>query len=232
MRKAIIIACIAAFTIFSGCGRIEDDKAESSLAESTETDISVTVPPDNAPDDGSDTESVSEAESTADESSVLSIDINTYHAEDVPELTEVINDTLEGAAGELEDFDKVFDEDLIIEVLVRSSIKDEDEIKKTLDGFTEDIRAKTVEQDYNILHEPLVNDPCEGEIEDLTIQCYNQTLDDAMTFNLNFSIKCRDGKVKFIGNAYKLNGKWGAMFEPTENGNSEEQLDSLLTEGE
>ena len=53
-----------------------------------------------------------------------------------------------------------------------------------------------------------------------------------MTFNLNFSIKCRDGKVKFIGNAYKLNGKWGAMFEPTENGNSEEQLDSLLTEGE
>ena len=228
MKKGIIIACAAAVAVFSGCGRIDEDGAESSLAATTETSSIVTAPPDNAPDDEPLTDSGSEADSKEDESSALSIDINTYRAEDVPELIEVINDTLTGAAGELEDFDKVFDEELIIEVLVRSSLTDEDEIKKTLDGFTEDIRAKTVEQDYNILHEPLVKNPCEGEIEDLTIQCFNETIDEAVLFDLNFDMKCRDGMVTFIGNAYKLNGKWGAMFEPTEY-LDKEQLDSLLT---
>ena len=137
-----------------------------------------------------------------------------------------------GLSNSPEDFENVFDEDLIIEVLVRSSYTDETEIEKTLESFTDDMRAQTVRQDYEFLHGPLSENPCDGEIENLTLQCYDKTLDEAILFDLNFDMKCRDGMVTFVGNAYKLDGKWGAMFEPTEYREETDQLSSLLTEGE
>ena len=236
MRKIILATFAAALlmTVFSGCGRIDDEAEESSFNDNSEKNdsISVTVPPDNAPDDLTISVSDSDTVSTDEESSAASIKINTYRAEDVPELIGVINDTLEAAAGDFEDFENVFDEDLIIEVLVRSSYTDETEIEKTLESFTDDMRAQTVRQDYEFLHGPLSENPCDGEIENLTLQCYDKTLDEAILFDLNFDMKCRDGMVTFVGNAYKLDGKWGAMFEPTEYREETDQLSSLLTEGE
>ena len=206
------IAALAALAVltFSACGKIDDNNLPDNITDSavdSVTDSSESVPePAPTPDTSSPDDSVNN----------ISIELNTYTAADVPELLPVINDTLTAAAGTREEFEAYFDTDLIVEVLVRSSTDDEEKIKKTLETYTEEVRKKTAEQNYDLIHDPLVNNPCEGEIENLTLQCYNTTLDESMIFDLNFDMKCKDGMVTFIGCAYKLNGKWGAMFEPTE----------------
>ncbi len=215
MKIKILSALIAAAAVLTvvGCGEIEDDRTESSSLSQTESS-----------EDNSSEERVFDADSgiagprlpedSSSKSNVVEIEIKTYSGDRVPELKSVVMATLNAAAGEFSEFEKVFDPDILIEAQLRSLVSSEEKRQELRAQYDDESRKMTVRQNYDMLHSVLSGVTFEKEPSEMKIQTVTGELDDSILFELNFDIESSAGTLTFIGKAYHIDGKWGAVFEP------------------
>jgi hypothetical protein len=226
MKRKIISALIAAAALLTavGCGEIEDDRTESSSLSQTESSEdnsseervfdanSSFAGDDSSPDSGIVGPRLPEDSSS--KSNVVDIEIKTYSGDRVPELSSVVMATLNAAAGEFSEFEKVFDPDILIEAQLRSLVSSEEKRQELRAQYDDESRKMTVRQNYDMLHSVLSGVTFEKEPSEMKIQTVTGELDDSILFELNFDIESSAGTLTFIGKAYHIDGIWGAVFEP------------------
>ncbi len=233
LLSALLTFAIALTAV--GCGEIDDNTADNeskdnSSAQTESTENNFTADSSFAGDDSS-ADSRSTPDDSSTDSGVLELEIKSYSGDQVPELKSVITATLNGAAGEFSEFEKVFDPDILIEAQLRSLVESEDKRQELRAQYDDESRNMTVRQNYELLHSTISGVKFESEPTDMKIQTITGELDDSILFDLNFDIESSAGKMTFIGKAYHIDGKWGAVFEPGEH-KSEEELMNGTNEGE
>lgn len=231
MKKKAITFFLALLTAaaFTACGEVEDEVRTDDTSSNEET-VSQT---DES--SGEDSSMLSDVPPQGDSSSTgpLDIKIVTYSGEQVPqELKTTILKTLEGAAGEYSDFEKVFDPDILIEAHLRSAVSDPDQLAALRSQYDEETRRMTTKQNYDMLHSSLSGVKFSGAPEPIKIQTVEGDIESSMIFTLNFDIESSGGTLTFLGNAYRIDGKWGAVFEPGEHKSEDEILDKTEEDSE
>lgn len=229
MKKKVITVLTALLTAaaMSACGEVEGDseKRPDDVSSQQET---VSQTDSSLPDDGSSMLSdvpPDEDSSSEDSSSenVIELKINTYSGDEIPqELIATIMMTLNGAAGDYADFEKVFDTDILIEAQLRSSVSDPDELANLRSQYDENTRRMTTRQNYDMLHSSVSGKSFTKLPEPIKLQAVNKDIDSGMIFDLNFDIESSSGPLTFFGIAYRVDGKWGAIFEPGKHMTDEE----------
>ena len=143
MKRKMIAGALALITALSlaGCGEVEEDTADSRITDSTES-VSSLAEDSSAPEQ---TTSVKETAPMGDAGQkVIELDLKTYHGEEVPQLVKVVKEILNGAAGSFEDFDKVFDPELLIKVRLLGSVSTQEELDELMAQFDDEAKKQTV----------------------------------------------------------------------------------------
>ena len=229
MKERFIAGTLAVLITLSlaGCGEVEDDAADSSSLQTTESTSSVVSDDSAAIEESS---SVQETAPIGDENrNVVEIKLNTYRGEEVPELIKVVKETLKGASGSYEDYEKVFDPALLIEARIRPTVSSEEKFNELFSQYDDEAKKQTVKLNYELLHGILDGAEIKGDPLNMKIQTIDGDLASSMVFTLNFDVDTSKGIMTFLGSAYHVGDKWGAVFEPGEHRTESEILNR--TEG-
>ena len=223
MKRKILAGALALITAlsFAGCGDVEEGTADSSTADSSES-VSSLAEDSGATEQNS---SVQESAPMGDNGpNVIEVDLKTYRGEEVPQLMKAVKEMLNGASGSFEDFEKAFDPELLIRVKLMSSVSTEEELEELMAKFDDEAKKQTVTINYDLLHKALEGTEIKGDPINMKIQTVSGDLETSMVFTLNFDVDTSKGPMTFMGNAFRIDDKWGAVFEQSEHRSEEETL--------